>query len=99
MEVVAQKKVTATADGQLLPIELSYIPQTQGECKLTLEAVAQPGELVTTNNQLSTFVNVLKGGLNVLYLEGALRPEDEILAAIAGCLTRYQGRLLADPAA
>ncbi len=79
MEVVAQKKVTATADGQLLPIELSYIPQTQGECKLTLEAVAQPGELVTTNNQLSTFVNVLKGGLNVLYLEGALRPEDKFL--------------------
>ena len=38
----------------------SYIPQVPGEYKLTLEAVPQPGELVTTNNELSTFVNVLK---------------------------------------
>ena len=48
--------------------------------------MAQPGELVTTNNQLSTFVNVLKGGLNVLYLEGALRVETEVSPPRAGCL-------------
>ena len=63
MEVVAQQTIKATADGQLLPINLSYIPQTPGEYRLTLEAVEQPGELVTTNNRLSTFVQVLKGGL------------------------------------
>ena len=57
MEVVAQQTICATADGQLLPVKLSYIPQFPGEHKLTLEAVPQPGELVTTNNQLSTFVN------------------------------------------
>lgn len=79
MEVVAQQFVRATADGQLLPIALNYIPQVPGEHKLTLEAVPQPGELVTTNNALSTFVNVLKGGLNVLYLEGALRVEQKFL--------------------
>ena len=67
MEVVAQQTIRATADGQLLPVKFSYIPQVPGEHKLTLEAVEQPGELVTTNNELSTFVNVLKGGLNVLY--------------------------------
>ena len=50
-----------------------------GEHKLTLEAVPQPGELVTTNNDLSTFVNVLKGGLNVLYIEGALRVEQKFI--------------------
>jgi hypothetical protein len=75
MEVVAEQKIRATADGQLLPVQLHYIPQVPGECKLTLEAAEQTGELVTTNNRLSTFINVLKGGLNVLYLEGALRPE------------------------
>ena len=53
--------------------------KTPGEYKLTLEAVPQPGELVTTNNQLSTFVNVLKGGLNVLYIEGALRVEQKFI--------------------
>ena len=51
MEVVAQQTIRATADGQLLPVKLSYIPQVPGEYKLTLEAVEQPGELVTTNNR------------------------------------------------
>jgi uncharacterized membrane protein len=35
--------------------------------------------LVTTNNELSTFVTVLKGGINVLYLEGALRVDQVYL--------------------
>jgi hypothetical protein len=79
MEVVAQTTLKATSDGQVLPVKLPYIPLVPGEHKLTLEAVNQPGELVTTNNQLSTFVNVLKGGLNVLYLEGSLRVEQKFL--------------------
>ena len=79
MEVVAEQKIQATADGQLLPIQFEYVPQTPGEFKLTLEAVPQPGELVTTNNRLSTFVNVLKGGLNVLYLEGTYRVEQKFI--------------------
>jgi hypothetical protein len=35
--------------------------------------------MLTTNNRLSTFVNVLKGGLKVLYVEGALRVEQTFL--------------------
>jgi hypothetical protein len=79
MELVAEQAVKASADGQLLPVHLTYIPQVPGEYKVTLEAVAQPGELVTTNNQLSTFVDVLKGGLSVLYIEGALRVEQKFV--------------------
>jgi hypothetical protein len=79
MEEVAEQSVRATDEGQLLAVKLSYVPRVPGEYKLTLEAVGQPGELVTTNNRLSTFVNVLGGGLNVLYLEGALRPETTFL--------------------
>ncbi len=79
MEVVAEQKIQATVDGQLLPVQLEYVPQMPGEFKLTLEAVPQPGELVTTNNRLSTFVNVLKGGLNVLYLEGGYRVEQKFI--------------------
>ena len=79
MEVVAEQTVRATADGQLLPVKLSYVPLVPGEHKLTLQAAEQPGELATTNNELSTFVNVLKGGLNVLYVEGALRVEEKFL--------------------
>ncbi|MFH1922952.1 MAG: vWA domain-containing protein, partial [Planctomycetota bacterium] len=70
MEPVAQENVSVTADGELIPVKLTHVPQLPGEYKISLEAVAQPGELVETNNRLSTFVNVLKGGLNVLYLEG-----------------------------
>jgi uncharacterized membrane protein len=79
MEVVAQQNVKATADGQLMPVHFTYIPTTPGEYKLVLEAVPQAGELVTTNNQLTTFVQVLKGGLNVLYVEGALRVEQKFI--------------------
>ena len=43
MEVVAQQTIKATADGQLLPVKLSYIPQVPGEYQLTLEAVDAAG--------------------------------------------------------
>jgi uncharacterized membrane protein len=79
MEVVGKQTLQAASDGQLLPVEFEYVPDTPGEFKLTLEAVPQPGELVTTNNRLSSFVNVLKGGLNVLYLEGTYRVEQKFI--------------------
>ena len=75
MEVVAQETIKASADGQLVPVKFTYIPETPGEYKITLEAVPQPGELVTTNNRLSSFVQVLKGGLSLLYIEGSVRVE------------------------
>ncbi|MGD9646856.1 MAG: glutamine amidotransferase [Pirellulales bacterium] len=71
MTVVGSTQVRARADGDQLPVELTYIPETPGEYKVTLRARPQPGELTTTNNELSTFVTVRQGGINVLYLEGA----------------------------
>lgn len=79
MTVVDSTNVRAPRDGEQLPVELSYVPQIPGEFKVTLKATQQPGELVTTNNELSTFVTVRKGGLNVLYLEGAIRPEQKFV--------------------
>ena len=95
MEVVAQQMIRATADGQSLPVKLNYTPETPGQWKLTLEAVPQPGELVTTNNSLSTFVNVLKGGLKVLYLEGAISEGSGHYPPRARFVARHQGRLRA----
>ncbi len=69
-EVVAQKNVKALADGEMISVQFTYVPESPGEVKLTLEAAPQTGELVTTNNRLSTFTNVLKGGIRVLYVEG-----------------------------
>jgi uncharacterized membrane protein len=77
MEVVATLRPRATENSQIVPINASFIPTVPGERKLTLRAAPGEGvsELVTTNNELSTFVTVLDGGLRVLYLEGRPRPE------------------------
>jgi uncharacterized membrane protein len=79
MEVVDATTVRPAGAGQTLNVELGYVPQIPGEYKVTLRAVEQPGELVKSNNELSTFVTVRKGGLNVLYLEGALRVEQRFV--------------------
>ena len=79
MEIVGATKIRADQDGALLPGEFTYLPQNSGEFKVTLRAAEMPGELVKSNNELSTFVTVLKGGLNVLYLEGELRVEQRYL--------------------
>jgi hypothetical protein len=76
MEIVDQQTVKATADGQRIPFQFTYVPQSPGEFKISVEAEPQPGELVAANNRLSSFVQVLKGGIQVLYLEGfPARPE------------------------
>ncbi len=79
MVPVASTVLRAKQNGEQIKFELSYIPQTPGERKLTLRAEPQAGERITTNNELSTFVNVLEGGLNVLYLEGEPRTEQRFI--------------------
>ena len=75
MEIVGATEQLAPASGQQLPVTLRFTPEQPGEYKISLRAPPADGELVTTNNQLSTFVTVLRGGINVLYLEGELRRE------------------------
>ena len=79
MQVVAQKNVTATASGQILPVEFVYVPTVPGEYKLAVEVPKQPDEQEINNNRLSTFVNVQAGGLKVLYVEGEPRIEARFL--------------------
>ena len=56
----------------MIPITgLTYTPQTPGEKQVTLKVAKQEGELVVSNNEISTFVTVLSGGLNVLFLQGS----------------------------
>ena len=46
---------------------------------MTLRVEPQPGERDVTNNELSSFVKVFGGGLNVFYMEGELRVEQRFL--------------------
>ncbi len=50
---------------------LKFVPQTPGEKLLTLKVALKENEMVKSNNEMSTFVSVLSGGLNVLFLQGA----------------------------
>jgi hypothetical protein len=81
---VASTQVTAKQNGEQLKFELNYIPEVPGERKLVVRALEQPGERITTNNELCTFVNVLDGGLNVLYLEGEPRAEQKYIRRSLG---------------
>jgi uncharacterized membrane protein len=69
---VAHAKVKVPDGANVVPITgLKYIPPTPGEKQITLKVAAQEGELLKSNNQISTFVTVLSGGLNVLFLQGS----------------------------
>ena len=63
-------KVKEGADAITIP-GMKYVPQTPGEKRLTVKVIPKDGELVVTNNEISTFVSVLSGGLNVLFLQGS----------------------------
>jgi hypothetical protein len=73
MQVVDTVNIDTGAEGSAVPIALHYTPRSPGEFKVTLRAEPREGELVTTNNEVSTFVTVRAGGINVLYLAGAKR--------------------------
>jgi hypothetical protein len=73
MEPVDAAQVDAGTEGTTTPVVLRYTPRTPGEYKVTLRVEPREGELVTTNNEVSTFVTVRRGGINVLYLVGTDR--------------------------
>jgi len=73
LEVVDTAQVETGAEGGSTPVALKHTPRAAGEYKVTLRVEPRQGELVTTNNEVSTFVTVRAGGINVLYLTGAKR--------------------------
>ena len=100
MEVVAQENVKAAADGQVVPVKFTYIPETPGEYKLTLEAVPQPGELVDDQQPAQHLRPRAQGRAErVVHRRGAAR-RAEVLSPGAGCFARHPRRLrAAGPAA
>ncbi|MDZ4659783.1 MAG: glutamine amidotransferase [Bythopirellula sp.] len=73
MEAVDTRQVRIESGQRQYPLSLTYTPEKAGEFKVSVAVVAPDGELATTNNSQSTFVTVMKGGINVLYLAGAQR--------------------------
>jgi len=79
LKEVARTTVSTPGEAGEQPVRLEWTPRSLGDRKLTLRVEPQEGEVVLTNNELSTFVNVVDGGLKALYLEGALRVEQRFL--------------------
>jgi hypothetical protein len=82
MQEAARTIVRVTGEAVEEPVRLSWTPTALGERKLTLRVEPQEGEVILANNELSTFVEVIDGGLRVLYLEGALRVEQRFLRRV-----------------
>jgi hypothetical protein len=71
-----------TPDNQSAAREVVFTPTLAeaGLVRLELEAEPVEGELVAENNSAATLLRVEEGGIRVLYLDGALRPEGKFLA-------------------
>lgn len=65
-------RISPDANDQLAPVRFNYSPTEVGQYRLTLRVPAQPGEFVTDNNTLHSYLTVLDGGLRVLYLHGSI---------------------------
>lgn len=79
MEPVAQSVIKAENSGQVVPVRFEYQPKTAGEFKMSLEIPPLKSEDKTDNNAMDAFIRVIDGGLKVLYIEGAIRPEQKFI--------------------
>ncbi|ADV61010.1 protein of unknown function DUF1355 [Isosphaera pallida ATCC 43644] len=68
---VASTRITARGDDEILSVrDLKHVFETPGEKRLTLRVEPLDGETLRANNEVGTYLDVLKGGLAVLYLQG-----------------------------
>ncbi len=78
MQAVDAQRVEIGPQGGTYPLRLGHTPLVAGEQKITVAITstaegANTEELITSNNQQSTFITVRDGGVKVLYLAGAQR--------------------------
>ena len=71
----AKKEYRPESDDVKMTERFSYVPTTEGLRRFTVRVQPLKGEAVELNNQQSTYVSVVKGGIRVLILEGSFRPE------------------------
>jgi len=62
-------RITPKTNDEVIPLELSFVPQIPGEFKLSVQAVPLEGEVKQANNKLETIITVQKGGINVAYFD------------------------------
>ncbi|MEW4455424.1 glutamine amidotransferase [Bremerella sp. JC817] len=77
--IIDTQNATTAKPQEIVDVSFRYTPQQAGQFKLSVVVPEQDGELVIKNNILSAYVNVLDGGLKILYLESSTldRPEQK----------------------
>lgn len=71
MEVRKSIQIRPQGNEDVVPVELEFTPQQAGEFRVTLKVLPDEGEPIITNNELTTFITVLKGGLSIAYFDTA----------------------------
>ena len=71
--------VETSRNSDVIPVELSYVPDLPGEYKIAVEVVPFDDEIKKTNNRRSTLLTVRRGGINVAYFDHATVPEQKWL--------------------
>lgn len=75
-EILAQPDALRKTLGNSVAVTTDA-PSNPGEIKVTLKVDPLPGELATTNNEISTFVTVTKEGIKVLFVDKPRFPEPQ----------------------
>jgi uncharacterized membrane protein len=70
-EVAVQEERLNKAVGNEVQLSTNA-PDKAGEIKVTVKVDAQVGEVIQTNNEITTYLTVTKEGLSVLYVHGRL---------------------------
>ncbi len=76
---IASRNVAASQSVEVSALSVPVVAPPPGTYRLKVEATTQDGELVTTNNLETAFVDVREGGGRILYLEGEQRLEQTFL--------------------
>lgn len=61
--------IEPTRNSDVIPVELSWVPDLPGEYKIRVEVVPLEGEIKTSNNHRETLITVRRGGINVAYFD------------------------------
>ncbi|MCA9096324.1 MAG: hypothetical protein KDA68_22750, partial [Planctomycetaceae bacterium] len=73
--------VTPRSADEVIPVQMSFVPDVPGELKVGLRVKPVDGEVLLTNNEQSTYLSVMKGGISIAFFD-SLRMEQQFLRRI-----------------
>lgn len=75
-------RVRTVANETVIPVEMTFLANEPGEFRLAMQIDPLPGEPLTANNTLSTYITVQKGGVNVALFDRELHPEQKFIRRV-----------------